>query len=318
MYKGICMYRGKGIGLSLNADLINGDMPTLERHLGYVAEAGCDYVELILHGLDVVIAGKLSRPRLDAVTRILDKFQLRRTLHLPYELNLLSASRHDAYYACFAAGIEFAAAANCEVVTYHSSFMELAPGSQQSAFYRKFGDDPADRYDHLLEFDLEALGSLSESAGKHIRIGVENTAWHDQATMRGYGRTPRSIAAHIGKLETAAIGVTMDMGHLHMASRADGLDFAAEARHALPSLAHVHIHDNFGDSTRPADFMAGLPYGFGDLHLPVGWGTVPWDAVLPDLAGYEGVWMMEIEFRFYPHFPELVADMKSRIRSLPA
>ncbi len=303
----------KGIGLSLNADLINGDMPTLERHLGYVADAGCDYVELILHGLDVVIAGKLNQARLDAVTRILDRFQLNRTLHLPYELNLLSAERHEAYRACFAAGIEFAKAASCEVVTYHSSFMELDPASQQSEFYRKFGANPAGRYGKLLEFDLDALGSLSESAGTGTKIGIENTAWHDPAARRGYGRTPVSVAAHTEKLRGPGLGVTMDLGHLYMAARADGLDFAGEVRQALPSLVHLHIHDNFGDSTGSASYLEALPYGFGDLHLPVGWGSIPWEEVLPDLAAYRGVWMMEIEFRFYPHFPDLVTDMNARL-----
>lgn len=306
----------KGIGLSLNADLINGDMPTLERHLGHVADSGCDYVELILHGLDVVVAGRLNQARLDAVTAILDKFALRRTLHLPYELNLLSAGRHDAYYACFAAGVEFARAAGCEVVTYHSSFMQLDPASQGSDFYRRFGGSPADRYGRLLEFDLDALGSLSQAAGPDVRIGIENTAWHDPAAVRGYGRTPRSVAAHVGQLGTPTLGVTMDIGHLYLAARADGLDFTREVRHALPSLAHVHIHDNFGDSTRTGSYMSDLPYGFGDLHLPVGWGTVPWDEVLPELASYPGVWMMEIEFRFYPHFADVVTDMRTRLAAL--
>jgi sugar phosphate isomerase/epimerase len=298
----------RSIGLSLNADLIDGDMPTLERHLGLVADSGCEYVELIMHGLDVIIAGKLSQARLDAVTRILDRFQLRRTLHLPYELNLLSADRHDAYRACFAAGLEFAAATDCEVVTYHSSFMER----RHSDFYQRFGG----QYDKLLNYDLETLAALGESAGPHIRIGVENTAWYDPDTMQGYGRTPRSVAAHIGKLGNPRIGVTMDIGHLQMACHADGLDLVTEIRHAVPSLVHAHIHDNFGDSTRVGSYAAALPYGFGDLHLPVGWGAIPWDDALPEMARYTGIWMMEIEFRFYPHFPELVADMKARLEAM--
>jgi sugar phosphate isomerase/epimerase len=302
----------RGLGLSLNADLIDGDMPTLERHLGHVADSGCEYVELILHGLDVVVGGRLSQPRLDAVTRILDRFELRRTLHLPYELNLLSAGQHDAYYACFAAGVEFARAARCEVVTYHSSFMQLDPASQHSDFYRRFGR-PDERYRGLLDFDLDALGSLSQAAGPDVRIGVENAAWHDPAVARGYGRTPRSVAAHVGRLGTPALGVTMDIGHLYMAARADGLDFISEVRDAQPSLVHVHAHDNFGDSTRAGSYLSALPYGYGDLHLPAGWGTIPWAEVLPEFASYQGVWMMEIEFRFYPHFADIVADMRSRI-----
>jgi hypothetical protein len=53
------MMNVKGIGISLNADMVNGDLEALEKHIGYIADAGGDYVELIMHGLDVVIDGKV-------------------------------------------------------------------------------------------------------------------------------------------------------------------------------------------------------------------------------------------------------------------
>jgi len=306
----------KGIGLSLNADLIDGDMPTLERHLGIVADSGAEYVELILHGLDVVIAGRLHAGRLAAVQRILDRFELGRTLHLPYELNLMSSRQSEAYRRCFEAGLDFAAETGCEAVTYHSSYMELNTEAQGSAFYARFGRTAKEQYGRLLAYDRETLSELASHAAEHVVIGVENTAWNDPSRRRGYGGDPREIVDHIAAIESPRLGLTLDLGHLNMSASSMGRDIVEEIRAVREHMVHIHVHDNFGDSTPTGRYMDALAYGYGDLHLPVGWGTIPWGAALPMLAPYRGVWTMEIEFRLYPHFLEIVREMRDRFALL--
>ena len=306
------MAQHQGIGLSLNADLIDGDMPTLERHLGLVADAGAEWVELILHGLDVVVAGRLHPARMAAVTRILDRFELGRTLHLPYDLNLLSPRRAEGSRDVFAAGLSFAAETGVRAVTYHSSFLELSPEARASEFYGRFGPDGDERYERLIEYDREVLASLAAEAPTGTVVGVENTAWNDPAKRRGYGADARDVVEHVTAVGATNLGITLDLGHLHMRSTATGRDLADEVRAVLPHVVHIHAHDNFGDSTPTERYMDALPFGFGDLHLPVGWGTIPWDRILPDLAHYRGVWTMEIEFRLYPHFADIVREMRER------
>lgn len=304
------------IGLSLNADLIDGDMPTLEKHLGFVADSGATVVELILHGLDVVIAGRLNPARLSQVRRILDRFDLSRSLHLPYDLNLLSSQQSEPFRRCFEAGIDFATETGCEAMTYHSSFMELGEGAQKSAFYSRFGSDPDTQYEGLLRYDQEVLADLASRTAGHTVIGVENTAWNDPATRRTYGTNPRKVCAHIAPIEHPRLGLTLDVGHLNMTATTDHSDMVDDIDAVCKHILHIHTHDNFGNSTPSARYMDALAYGYGDLHLPVGWGTIPWDRVLPALASYTGIWMMEIEFRFFPHFPTIVTDMTERLREV--
>lgn len=308
----------RGLGLSLNADLIDGDMPTLERHLGLVADAGAEWVELILHGLDVVVAGRLQPARMAAVTRILDRFEVGRTLHLPYDLNLLSPHQAEGCRSVFAAGLEFAAETGVAAVTYHSSFVDQSAEAQASAFYERFGTDPLGQYAALLDYDRETLGALAAAAPAGTVIGVENTAWNDPRSRRGYGSDARDVAAHVAGIGASNLGMTLDFGHLHMTSTAAGRDIVDEVDAVLPQVVHIHAHDNFGDSTPTARYMDALPYGYGDLHLPVGWGSIPWDRLLPGLADYRGVWMMEIEFRLSPHFSDIVRDMRDRFAALSA
>ena len=68
------------------------------------------------------------------------------------------------------------------------------------------------------------------------------------------------------------------------------------------------MHDSFGIPTtidgfyRPADRIA---YGMGDLHLPLGWGDIAWDAILPELPLRPGT-VMIVEL-FKRHWSELDA-----------
>jgi sugar phosphate isomerase/epimerase len=71
-------------------------------------------------------------------------------------------------------------------------------------------------------------------------------------------------------------------------------------RAVLPRLAHVHIHDNFGKPSIPnARAIDMLFKGSGDLHLPPGWGAIPYDSLFPIFAAdFRGIFTLEIQPRF--------------------
>jgi sugar phosphate isomerase/epimerase len=111
---------------------------------------------------------------------------------------------------------------------------------------------------------------------------------------------------HLEPIAHPHLGITLDLGHLHLTSAAYGWSALDEIAAVLPLLRHVHAHDNFAKMRRGPRYNSELPNGIGDLHLPMGWGSIPWAEVLPAMADYREIWMMEIEFRFFRHFPELV------------
>jgi sugar phosphate isomerase/epimerase len=306
----------KGIGISLNADMVNGDLEALEKHIGYIADAGGDYVELIMHGLDVVIDGKVHPRRLERVRAVLAKFQVGYTMHLPYELNLLSLEKGDDYYRCFEAGIELSAALGCQTIVYHSSFAQLTEANMPQ-YYAKYGKlYREDLYAILVEEDATRLRELGRMAQSHgISIGVENNIWYDIKNEYTYGIRPQQVVEQIKRVGLDNVGMTLDIGHCYLTSIAYNYDFKQAIIEVLPFVKHLHVHDNFGKLKDAKTYMSNLPYGYGDLHLPVGWGSIPYADVFRWISNYKGIVNMEIEFRLYPHFQESVEEMKIMLGS---
>ncbi|MFF2482816.1 sugar phosphate isomerase/epimerase family protein [Paenibacillus sp. NPDC058071] len=304
----------KGIGISLNADMVNGDLTALETHLRYIADAGCDYAELIMHGLDVVIDGNVHPRRLEAVLQVLRQFKLSYTLHLPYEMNLMSLEKGEDYYRGFKAGIELAAAVGIDTIVYHSSYAVLTE-TNLDHYFAKYGKMSRDRlFAILLGEDADRLRQLGHLAGQSgIQIGIENNIWYDIKTDYTYGLHPRDTVEHVRRIGMNNVGMTLDIGHCYLTSIAYNYPFKDAILAALPYAKHLHVHDNFGKLKDAGSYMSNLPYGYGDLHLPVGWGSIPYDEVFEWIADYKGIVNMEIEFRLYPHFKESTVDMKKRL-----
>jgi sugar phosphate isomerase/epimerase len=101
----------------------------------------------------------------------------------------------------------------------------------------------------------------------------------------------RGVADRIG---SERVGLCLDLGHAHI---------VAELRHtSLEKLIHAvldvvsmfHVHDNLGARWEPHAPDAVLDPLRLDLHLPPGRGTLPWDRVLPSLAGHRAPAVLEV------------------------
>jgi sugar phosphate isomerase/epimerase len=98
----------------------------------------------------------------------------------------------------------------------------------------------------------------------------------------------------------------LDFSHAHIMAQFRGLDFVETLAAFAPQVNHLHVHDSFGRPTSIDGFFRfaeKIAFGMGDLHLPMGWGDLPWDAVLPRLRlRPETVLIVELAQR---HFAEL-------------
>lgn len=82
-----------------------------------------------------------------------------------------------------------------------------------------------------------------------------------------FGSQPRDVPGVVEQFDDPHLRSIYDSGHAH----ASGL--AIEVFDAMKlTLAHVHLHDNNGDR---------------DLHLPPGYGTLPWPALMPRLLALQ-------------------------------
>ncbi|MBN2171403.1 MAG: sugar phosphate isomerase/epimerase [Candidatus Krumholzibacteriota bacterium] len=95
-------------------------------------------------------------------------------------------------------------------------------------------------------------GPLGErAAALGCRFALENV----------FDRDPDALAALLDRLPETAFGVNLDLGHWHAYSRTPLAGWLERLGGRLLSL---HLHDNAGRS---------------DQHLPLGRGSVPWEAV---------------------------------------
>ncbi len=186
------------------------------------------------------------------------------------------------------------------------------------------GKDPVDSEGSEWTEEIERLKRIGEYAEKQgITVAVENI--FRQGTERTYRIDPCLLAEVIQAVGSSAVGICFDFGHAFLSAQEEGFSYTDAVRAVLPHLVHVHVHDNLGIPTsrrpgasedgngRQASWMR-FVLGEGDLHLPPGWGRIPYDEVLPDvIPSYRGVWMMEIHPRFAEAYEGAIRWIKSRV-----
>ena len=265
------------IGLNIHSGRINGDLELLKRDIHAIEEAGFDVAEIPVHGVDAVVNGSLRTGRAKQVKEILDGFDLEYTVHAPDVLNLRDFQYPDVHRKVFAASIQFTAAIGAKTFVYHQGRL------------KSNGNDVTEVEAREIEVDtLTDLGDLAKSVG--VTVCVENI--HSSITHL------IKLLESVGK---ESVKMCYDFAHSYINSKKLGYDFIRSIQAAKPHIHHAHVNDNFGKG-RPessASYIEAMPMGIGDLHLPVGWGSIPYDDVFRVMAGYDGIYILELQERFF-------------------
>jgi len=279
-----------GIAVSHTADL-HGEL-TFLHDLGY------DAVEISPDAFDLIFCGRLHSPLVNDVVPVLERHGFRYSVHSPAALDLRDLRDHELQVQMAESVVEFCRLIHAEVLVLHFE--------QQSA-------DPA-----VEAAFLDATRRLADRAqDQRLRIGVENIEVERLAPVLEFVR----------RVDRPNVGLTFDVGHAFLAARHFGFDYLEAVRAARPLLIHLHVTDNFGryDPLRLENFTLYrtqrsrdiFPVGRGDLHLPVGWGAIPYDETFAALRGYQGSVITEYRYNlFRPHAQRLAQQLRSMVRRL--
>lgn len=128
----------------------------------------------------------------------------------------------------------------------------------------------------------ESLARLGDFAREHDVIICVETIW-------SFDGRETALASELAR-ELHAIGhpnvmATLDYAHIALQADLKGADLMSEIAAISPLSPHLHLNDCFGSEKAlpialPAEAMA---YGSGDLHLPIGWGSLDWDRMLGEV-----------------------------------
>ncbi len=299
------------IGCNADSSLIDGDLTVLDGVLGKIREAGFTDAEIPVHGVDCIMNGNLSRERLRDTLRVLGRHALSWTVHGPDALDLADPEQPELHASAFRAAIDFTEAIGASVLVYH--------GCTRNGRFAETGAQQAERLDpeRIRRAWREEIDRLRDAADyarrKRVTIALENI-FRQGPDDGSYRIDPRELALVVDAVDSPALGICFDFGHAWISSNEEGFPLEEALRAVLPRMVHLHLHDNFGrparEGSRTIDSMF---LGAGDLHLPPGRGTIPFETLFPRFApGYRGVYLLELQPRFADCYGEALAWVRNR------
>jgi sugar phosphate isomerase/epimerase len=168
------------------------------------------------------------------------------------------------------------------------------------------------------EREVETLRKIAPiAAGQGVTICMENGDPHlwEYQLMKANGLPGTDLPIYHPRLRVPPIvdqvravnhpnvAMTLDMAHLHIAAHSVGFDYLEAVEQAASVTRHLHLNDNFGKLDSGFDDGGErAPYGEADLHLPPGWGCIPYAEAFERLANYNGHLILEIKARYAEYF----------------
>lgn len=261
------------VGISLHNQ--GGGAAGLDGALTRAAAAGADHAELSSSALHITVGGRDNTARQEALAEVCARHRLTYTLHAPIAVNFMDTTHTALHAAVLDSSLWFAGRVGATVAVIHPG--RVSPQA-----------DLADRK-RLLQVERDQVLRAADLAGKlGVRIGMENLN-PNRDMMAGrfhsYALEPVALAEQIAAIGHDAVCGVMDFGHGWLAAGRLGFDYHAQMRAFAPCVGHLHVTDNCGMPLTYVDATDDehVAYGMGDLHLPIGWGTVPYETLLTDL-----------------------------------
>jgi sugar phosphate isomerase/epimerase len=255
----------------------------LEGALGQVVAAGYTAAEIAAGSVQCILGGRLFERHIAQAADACALFANSLAYSVHYTaVDLRDGGNPDLQRELLRAHILFCAAIGARVLVLH---------------YEKRSDDPAVE----ARFKRGVLWGADLAGTHHVTLGIENIEVE---------RTER-VLEFLEEVRHPNVRMTYDFGHDYLASNLYGYDYLASAQSCAPYVAHLHLTDNFGrfHPARLGDYRlyAAIPHedraaqGLGDLHLPIGWGTLPASEAYRFFAarGYTGLLISEHEYEIY-------------------
>ncbi len=313
------------IGLAVGVPAGYKRMQRLEEMLAHIQSLGYQMAELSISSLGIIFDGEVRPAPLADLVAVTRNFDLRYSVHGLNRLNLAYDSRHDLCRRIMAAQIEVARAVGAGMLVYHSGLQAL--DAVHHGLRSTLLSDTELAEGRIREvMALRALAEIAADSG--VVIGMENGDSHlwEHNLIARFGLPRDALSTHHARLHIGpivrqleaighpAVGMTLDIAHLHIAAHDMGFDYLDAVAEAAPWVRHLHANDNFGRldtgfNSEPDRW----PYGEADVHLPPGWGTIPYAEVFARLDGYVGDLILEIKPGFADYLDECLATTRALV-----
>jgi sugar phosphate isomerase/epimerase len=314
------------LGLPSDCLAETNQLDQLEQNLAFFQSLGYTLVEVDPIAFSTIINGKVQPKPLANFAAVLKNFDLRYSVHGLSRLNLAYDPRHDLSCQIMACQIEVCKTIGASRLVYHSGLQAL---DQVRYGVRRtlLRDDELTEGAQREVTAFKALAPCAADAG--VIIGMENGDSHqwEHNIIAQFGLPREALAKHHARLYISPIvhqleaidhpniAMTLDVAHLYIAAHDMDFDYLAAVSEAAPWTKHLHLNDNFGRLDWGFDHeLDRWAYGEADIHLPPGWGNIPYQDVFAQLPDYEGDLVLEIKPGFQDYLAESLQTMQTLLR----
>ena len=228
-----------------------------------------DTVEIPIFCTRMIAGTRLVEPAIRWFERHLCGRDLGYTSHAMLTINLMDPpERADVHEIVARANIELSARLGAKRMVLHCGLAEGCSAQELEDAYARQRER------------LTRLGDYAQAHG--VEICVE-TIWSFDGRETAL---PSRLARELQDIGHPSVVATLDFAHSALQCALKGADLMTEIRAIAPVTHHLHLNDCFSvlreiPIALPAEEMA---YGTGDLHLPLGWGTLDWTRLLTEPA----------------------------------
>jgi len=293
----------KKVGLS--AECKNGNIASLASQIDHFKSLGIDSVEIPLFETDIICGKKIISSELGILKNILDNKDIAKTVHGELSVNLLDSEYFDDHKEILKKDIEVSGAIGATHLVTHF-------GQTTNTIF----DDQA-TYNDLLTRQNDCYAEMGEFGKRHgVVLAIENIF---PFTVKHYAPMPSEVGAQLKKINHPNIKCCLDISHAYINCTYRNAHFIDEIKHMGPLAEHIHMHDSFGilQQMRTNLKSEASSYGFGDLHLPLGWGDIPFAKVFESLEFPENINLnFELPSRYEKYWQQNIIEARQILEKI--
>jgi len=276
------------IGINVDTVRLNGSFQNLEEELKTFSSMGFDCAEIPPAGMSLIFDSNLKNESLNKLVEITSRFDLEYTIHAPDPVNLATPRKEDLQIIFNV--IEIASAINASVIVYHCGYKK----GEMTSFKN----------------EVQSL-KIAATKLKGTVLALENT--HQMVD---------EVLEVVEAVSDEKIRLLIDLGHLYLRCNGDRFKFLEQIELGVEKAVEIHVHDNFGKKAEDLDekitqnLHFAYLYGVGDLHLPLGFGTIPYEEVFTVLRrSFDGFVVLEINDlnRFKVNIPSSLSLLREKL-----
>jgi sugar phosphate isomerase/epimerase len=265
-------------GFGFATDEALPDLSDLDDQIARIEATGASHCELSLYELNLIAGGRILTENRRRREQICARRSLQYTVHGVLTVNFMDEAHLELHKSVCRAMLELSGAIGASVMVHHPGIVPAGPAPH------------LERLHGIERYALFEMGEIA--AGYGIRIAVETLFVEDALT---YTPDPVRLAREVAEVGHPNVCGLLDFSHAYIMTRFRGMNYLEALKTFAPLVNHLHVHDSFGIPTTIRDFYRfneQIAYGMGDLHLPMGWGDIPWDTILPELSFRPGTVMI--------------------------